>query len=99
LSTRYTPSSVSGRPVPNDERLDRDRGDPLFAAGDDLAGHGEARTDRGRRLVEPDLDLEVDRLGALDQREQIRVVLGDRRGADLRDRAGELAARIGVDLE
>src|SRR6202162_6292943 len=87
------------RHVADDERLDRDRGGALVAAGDDLGGDGEARADGRRRILDADLDLEVDRFGARHQGEEIRVVLGDRRGPDFGDDTLELLARIGVDRQ
>src|SRR5258706_9967001 len=85
------------RHVANDEGLDRDRGRAFVAPGYDLGRDGESRADRRGRILDPDLDLEVDRLGIRDHGQQIRIVLQDGRGSDLRDGSLELLAGIGVD--
>src|SRR6266404_8098015 len=73
------------RHVANDQGLDRDRGRALVAPGDDLGRDGESGADRRRRILDPDLDLEVDRLGVRDHGKQIRIVLENGRGPDLGD--------------
>src|SRR5262245_5898313 len=83
------------RHVPDDERLDGDRGRAVVLAGHDLGGDRETGADRLGRILDADLDLEVDRLGVGGQRQQIRIVLRDRRGADLGDGSLELLARVG----
>ena len=73
------------RNVAHDEGLDRNGRRAFLAARHDLGGDGEARPNRVRRVLQPDLDLEVDRLGVGGQREQVGIVLRDRRGADFGD--------------
>ena len=72
---------------------------PSVPPGHDVGGHREARPDRVRRVFDADLDLEVDRLGVRGQREQIRIILRNRRRPDLGDQAVELAVGIGVDRD